>query len=93
MNLVHKCKMLSYKARAAALRLQMRWTAWQSMTRYKASRAMFYWGVDRDGDLVLRVAGILNITKYKDAALISWGRKTVVGPAAKYVEAAPESSL
>lgn len=35
---------------------------------------MFRWMYDEDGDLVLCICGVLYVTHYRGAALVSWSR-------------------
>lgn len=45
---------------------------------YVFRHAIFFWGSDKDGDITLRVFGFINLTKYKEHTIISFGRKTIL---------------
>ena len=39
---------------------------------YRAKHWFFKWTVDDEGDLTLTVAGVMNLTKYKEHTCIRW---------------------
>lgn len=44
----------------------------KAVTPYRFWHWMFFWTVDDEGDLTLRIAGILFLTKYKEHTVIRW---------------------
>jgi len=56
----------------------------KAVTPYRFWHWLFMWTLDDEGDLTLRIAGILYLTKYKEHTIIRWfrGYKT---SAPKYV--------
>ncbi len=50
----------------------------------RLQQSMFYWGMDRDGDLVFRLAWVFYFTKYKEHTMISVFKNPIVSQAGRW---------
>lgn len=48
------------------------------------------WGLDVDNDITLCVLGFINITKYRESAIVTLGRKVIVADAPKHLNIKPD---
>lgn len=51
---------------------------------YRFKHSFYYWGMDKDGDLVLRLAWIVFLTKYKEHTIVRLFKNPIIGRAGKW---------
>lgn len=64
--------------------LKMKAIARLMMASYKFRHWFFQWNMDKEGDIVLSVAGVVHFLKYKEHTIVKWGKQDFV-KAPKYV--------
>lgn len=63
----------------------MDWKMKLRIKTYNFRHWLFYWGLDSEGDVTFRIAGVMNFTKYKEHTVFNWGRNICVEAAPKYL--------